>query len=193
MTRRYVPDFPIIWLKHTFSPKRSTLEDEFYEFEINQLKKSGFTGNSAAFFSYQIMDIKNLPSKGPAEQAADFEILEYNFSEKAVLTRLGEISIIVLLVVGLGIVTYYGYVWLRKHVWQKVPTVDVDGADVEADNTRSDDSSEDAGEKSRNKIANTFRELNSAKNRDDNSFHMNSSIRVSKEMPSFRTSAGSET
>ena len=60
------------------------------------------------------MDIKNLPSKGPEVQAADFEILEYNFSEKAVLTRLGEISIIVLLVVGLGIVTYHGYVWLRK-------------------------------------------------------------------------------
>ena len=139
------------------------------------------------------MDIKNLPSKGPAEQAADFEILEYNFSEKAVLTRLGEISIIVLLVVGLGIVTYYGYVWLRKHVWQKVPTVDVDGADVEADDTRSGSSSEDAGDKSGNKIANTFRELNSAKNRDDNSFHMNNSIRVSKETPSYLISAGSET
>ena len=133
------------------------MEDEFYEFEIQQLEQNGQSDNLA------VMD--NLSSSSPK---TDFEIEEYTYSDKAILTRLSETLIVVAVLSILGVAIYYGYVLLRKHVLKRAP-----GADIESNQVKMlDDESEDENEQSNTKVKDTFNNLVKSKDKNDGDFDL---------------------
>ena len=102
----------------------------------------------------------------------EYEIQDYEFKNKAVLTKIGEIFIVLVILSLIVFLGYTFYVWMRKNFFKKAPSLeDVENADLKGDHS---DSSDDENGKPGENIMETFKGL-SQKNRDVE-FQNNNSI-----------------